>query len=69
MHQRLISIIQKKMKNMIYKDLDTSTYVIVSMEGFNLQMTIFGIRWGVFMNRIYRLTVIAQTTDQYIPQH
>lgn len=36
MHQRLISIIQKKkkMKNMIYKDLDTSTYVIVSMEIF-----------------------------------
>lgn len=25
---------KKKMKNMIYKDLDTSTYVIVSMEIF-----------------------------------
>lgn len=25
---------KKEMKNMIYKDLDTSTYVIVSMEAF-----------------------------------
>lgn len=68
MHPRLTSIIKKDEKHDIQRSRHFDICNIL-YGGFYLQMTITGEQWGVFMNRIYHLTVIAQTPDHYIPQH